>query len=104
MTIALRTARRPFAAVVELSRDWLLPARTMRRRLWPLAIGAAYVAAIGALADLHTSNIAIGALVVLDAYNPNTRRFLGVFWPFIATGALYESLRYYLVAATAGRI
>lgn len=76
----------------------------MRRRLWPLAIGAAYVAAIGALADLHTSNMAIGALVVLDAYNPNTRRFLGVFWPFIATGALYESLRYCLVAATAGRI
>jgi membrane-associated phospholipid phosphatase len=104
MTIALRTARRPFAAVLELSRDWLLPSRTMRRRLWPLAIGAAYLAVVCALGDLHTSNLAIGALVVLDAYNPNTRRFLRVFWPFIATGALYESLRYYLVVATAGRI
>jgi membrane-associated phospholipid phosphatase len=76
----------------------------MRRRLWPLAIGATYLAVVCALGDLHTSNLAIGALVVLDAYNPNTRRFLRVFWPFIATGALYESLRYYLVMATAGRI
>src|SRR4051812_17398574 len=104
MTIVLRPARPPFAAVLERSRDWLLPSRTMRRRLWPLAIGAIYLAVICALGDLHTSNLAIGGLVVLDAYNPNTRRFLRVFWPFIATGALYESLRYYLVAATAGRI
>jgi inositol phosphorylceramide synthase catalytic subunit len=104
MTIALRTARRPFAVFVELSRDWLLPSRTMRRRLWPLATGATYVAVIGALTDLHTSNLAIGALCVLDAYNLNTRRVLRVFWPFIATGALYESLRYYLAAVTAGRI
>lgn len=104
MTILLRTARRPFAAIVELSRDWLLPSRTMPRRTWPLAIGVAYVGVIYALGDLHTSNLAIGALCLLDAYNPNTRRFLGVFWPFIATGALYESLRYYLAAVTAGRI
>ncbi|HEX8111770.1 MAG TPA: phosphatase PAP2 family protein [Kofleriaceae bacterium] len=104
MTILLRTARRPFAAIVELSRDWLLPSRTMPRRSWPLAIGVAYVAVICALGDLHTSNLAIGALCLLDAYNPNTRRFLGVFWPFIVTGALYESLRYYLDATTTGRI
>jgi inositol phosphorylceramide synthase catalytic subunit len=104
MTILLRTARRPFAAVVEISRDWLLPSRTMPRRLWPPAIGLAYVAVISALGGLHTRNVVIGLLGLLDAYNPNTRRFLHVFWPFIATGALYDSLRYYLDAATAGRI
>src|SRR3954470_1497444 len=104
MTILLRVARRPFAAMLELSRDWLLPSRTMPRRLWPLAIGVAYVAVIGALGGLHTSNVTIGALCLLDAYNPNTRRFLRAFWPFIATGALYDSLRFYLGVATAGRI
>lgn len=104
MTILLRTARRPFAAIVELSRDWLLPSRTMPRRLPLPAIGVAYVAVTGALGDLHTSNLALGALCLLDAYNPNTRRFLGVSWPFIATGALYDSLRCYLDAAIAGRI
>ncbi len=104
MTILLRTARRPFAAIIELSRDWLLPSRTMPRRSWPPAIGVAYVGVIAAFGDLHTSNLAIGVLCLLDAYNPNTRRFLRVVWPVIATGALYESLRYYLDAATAGRI
>ena len=104
MTILLRVARRPFAVIAGLSRDWLLPSRTMPRRLWPPAIGVAYVAVIGALGGLHASNVAIGVLCLLDAYNPNTRRFLRVFWPFIATGALYDSLRFYLDAATAGRI
>lgn len=104
MTILLRVARRPFAAIAELSRDWLLPSRTIPRRLWLPAIGVAYVAVIGAHGGLHASNVAIGALCLLDAYNANTRRFLSVFWPFIATGALYDSLRFYLDAATAGRI
>jgi membrane-associated phospholipid phosphatase len=90
--------------MLELSRDWLLPSRTMPRRLWSPAIGVAYVAVIGALGGLHPSNVAIGALCLLDAYNPNTRRFLRVFWPFIATGALYDSLRFYLGVTIAGRI
>jgi membrane-associated phospholipid phosphatase len=104
MTILLRVARRPFAAIAERSRDWLLPSRTMPRRLWPPAIGVAYVAVIGALGDLHRSNVAIGMLCLLDTYNPNTRRFLRVFGPFIATGALYDSLRFYLDPVTTGRI
>jgi membrane-associated phospholipid phosphatase len=90
--------------MLELSRDWLLPSRTMPRRLWPPALGVAYVAVIGALGGLHTSNVAIGGLCLLDAYNPNTRRFLRAFWPFIAAGALYDSLRFYLGVAIAGRI
>jgi len=104
MTILLRVARRPFAAIAERSRDWLLPSRTMPRRLWPPAIGVAYVAVIGALGGLHAGNVALGALCLLDAYNPNTRRFLRVFWPFIATGALYDSLRFCLDPVTTGRI
>src|SRR5262249_12156619 len=104
MTIVLRTARRPFAAIVGLSRDWLLPSRTMPRRLWPPAIGVVYIAVIAAFGELHIRNVVIGVLGLLDAYNPNTRRFLRVFWPFIATGALYDSLRYYLGPTTAGRI
>jgi inositol phosphorylceramide synthase catalytic subunit len=104
MTILLRAARRPFAAVVELSRDWLLPSRTMPRRLWACAFGVAYLAVISALGDLRTSNVALAASCLLDGYNLNTRRFVRVFWPFIATGALYDSLRYYLAATSAGRI
>jgi inositol phosphorylceramide synthase catalytic subunit len=76
----------------------------MPRRLWPPAIGLAYIAVIAAFGELHIRNVVIGALGLLDAYNPNARRFLRVFWPFIATGALYDSLRYYLGPTTAGRI
>jgi membrane-associated phospholipid phosphatase len=104
MTILLRAARRPFAAIAGRSRDWLLPSRTMPRQLWLPAIGVTYVVMIGALGGLHAGNVALGALCVLDAYNLNLRRFLRVFWPFIATGALYDSLRFYLDAVTTGRI
>jgi membrane-associated phospholipid phosphatase len=108
MTILLRTARRPFAAVVDVChniwRDWLLPSRAMPRRLWPPALGLIYLAGICALGDLRPRNVLIGLLGLLDAYNCNTRRFLRVFWPFIATGAVYDSLRFYLGPVTAGRI
>jgi membrane-associated phospholipid phosphatase len=104
MTILLRAARRPLAAVTEISRDWLLPSRTMRRRLWPSAIGVGYIAAIAAIGGLHGQHVVLGSLGLLDAYNAKTRLFLRTFLPFIATGAVYDSLRYYLPAGTAGRI
>src|ERR1044071_7224980 len=104
MTIPLRVARRPFAAIAGRSRDWLLPSRAMPHRLWLPAIGVTYVVLIGALGGLHAGNVALGALCVLDAYNPNLRRFLRVFWPVISAGALYASLRFYLDAATTGRV
>jgi membrane-associated phospholipid phosphatase len=104
MTIPLQAVRRPFTAVVERSRDWLLPSRTMRRRLWPPAIGVAYIAVIGALGGLRAGNVLLGLLGLLDAYNPNTRRFLRVFVPFIASGAIYDSLRYLLPVVVGGRI
>jgi membrane-associated phospholipid phosphatase len=104
MTILLRAVRRPFAAVGELSRAWLLPSPTMPRRLWPPAIGLGYIAAIAALGGLKLEHVLLGSLGLLDAYNPRTRLFLRTFLPFIATGAIYDSLRYYLAAGTADRI
>ena len=104
MTILLRAVRRPFAIAGELSRDWLLPSRTMQRRLWPPAIGACYIALIAALGGLNAGHVLLGSLGLLDAYNHKTRRFLRTFLPFIATGAIYDSLRYTLAAGTAGRI
>lgn len=104
MTILLRAVRRPFAAVAEFSREWLLPSRTISRRLWPPAIGLAYIAAIAALGGLHGEHVLLGSLGLLDAYNEKTRLFLRTFLPFIATGAIYDSLRYYLPQVTAGRI
>jgi membrane-associated phospholipid phosphatase len=104
MTILLRAVRRPFAAAGELSREWLLPSRTMKRRLWPPAIGACYIAVIASLGGLDGGHLLLGSLGLLDAYNHKTRLFLRTFLPFIATGAIYDSLRYTLAAGTAGRI
>jgi len=104
MTILLRVVRRPFAAAAGFSREWLLPSRTMRRRLWPPAIGLAYIATIAALGGLHAGNVLLGSLGLLDAYNAKTRLFLRTFLPFIATGALYDSMRFYLTPGIAGRI
>src|SRR5215471_9069706 len=100
MAIARRATRRPFAAALETSRAWLLPSHTMRRRLWPPALGLAYIATIGMLGGLHAGHVLIGMLGFLDAYNEKTRLFLRTFLPFIVTGVLYDSLRYYLPRGT----
>jgi len=104
MVILRRAVRRPFAAVVELLRAWLLPSRTMPRRLWPPAVGVLYIAMIGILGGLHGGHVLIGMLGFLDTYNEKTRLFLRTFFPCIVTGAVYDSLRYYLPQGTAGRI
>jgi len=46
----------------------------------------------------------LGLLGFLDAYNEKTRLFLRTFLPFIATGAIYDSLRYSLAPLTEGRV
>jgi membrane-associated phospholipid phosphatase len=104
MPVVLRTVRRPFEAVIERSRTWLLPSWTMRRRWWPPAIGLAYIALIGILGGLGGQHVMLGLLGLLDAYNEKTRLFLRTFLPFIVTGAVYDSLRYTLDASTAGRV
>lgn len=115
MALLLRAVRQPLATVVSVvgsmvgsiigrSRAWLLPSRTMRRRLWPPALGLLYIAVIGVLGGLHGGHVLIGLLGFLDAYNEKTRLFLRTFLPCIVTGAIYDSLRYTLVPGTAGRI
>src|SRR5262245_44812504 len=104
MLMLRRPARQPFAAAFAIARVWLLPSRTMRRSGWPPAIGLIYIAVIAKLGGLHGGNVLLGMLGLLDVYNEKSRLFLRTFFPFIATGAIYDSLRYYLADATAGHI
>ena len=90
--------------MLALAREWLLPSRTMKRRLLPPAIGFAYIAVIGALGGLRTDHVVVGLLGLLDLYNEKSRLFLTRFFPFIATGAIYDSMRYYYWPAIAGRV
>src|ERR1700745_163020 len=85
-------------------RDWLLPEKGMRRRLWPLAIGFGYIAAIGILGGLRSDHVSIGLLCLLDAYNSRTRLFLKYFFPFILTGAVFDSMRYFYWQGVSGHI
>src|SRR3954465_10588540 len=105
MATTRRAVRRPIVAVVrQLAHAWLWPSRTLRRRWWPPAIGLGYIALIGALGGLEGQHVMLGLLGFLDAYNEKTRSFLATFLPFIATGAIYDSLRYSLEPLTTGRV
>ncbi len=73
----------------------LLPDFTMQRRIWPLLLGLGYIALIYALGGLRPEHVIIGSLGLLDAYNPSTRRFLKEFFPFVLTGIVFDSMRYY---------
>jgi inositol phosphorylceramide synthase catalytic subunit len=87
-----------------LVREWLLPSRTMKRRAMPPLIGLGYIALIGILGGLRIDHVVIGLLGLLDLYNEKTRLFLRQFLPFIATGAIYDSMRYFYWPAIAGRV
>lgn len=85
-------------------REWLLPSRAMRRRLWPPALGLLYIAAVAALGGLRADHVLVGLLGLLDLYNEKSRLFLRLFFPFILTGVLYDSMRYYYWAGVQGRV
>jgi membrane-associated phospholipid phosphatase len=85
-------------------REWLLPSRTMRRRILPPAIGLAYIAAVGLLGGLRIDHVVVGLLGFLDLYNEKSRLFLRDFFPFVATGAIYDSMRYFYWPGIAGRV
>src|SRR6266542_3954317 len=87
-----------------LAREWLLPSRTLPRRAWPPAIGLAYIAAVGALGGLRADHVLVGLLGFLDLYNEKSRLFLKVFFPFMLTGAIFDSMRYYYWQGIAGRV
>jgi len=76
----------------------------MKRRLLPPAIGFAYIAVIGVLGGLRSDHVVVGLLGLLDLYNEKSRLFLTRFFPFVATGAIYDSMRYYYWPAIAGRV
>src|SRR5438105_12605786 len=75
----------------------------MRRASVPL-IGLGYIALIGVLGGLRVDHLVIGLLGLLDLYNEKTRLFLRQFLPFIATGAIYDSMRYFYWPAIANRV
>jgi inositol phosphorylceramide synthase catalytic subunit len=91
-------------ALPGLLREWLLPSRTMRRRLWPPAIGLLYIAAVGLLGGLRGDHVLVGLLGFLDLYNERSRLFLRVFFPFMLTGAIFDSMRYYYWQGIDGRV
>lgn len=76
----------------------------MKRRAWPAALGLAYIAAIAALGGLRADHVFIGLLGFLDLYNEKTRSFLTQFFPFILTGVIYDSMRYFYWQGIEGRV
>jgi inositol phosphorylceramide synthase catalytic subunit len=94
----------PRETLPRLAREWLLPSRTMERRILPPTIGLAYIAVIAALGGLRPDHVFIGLLGLLDLYNEKTRLFLGQFFPFIATGVIFDSMRYFYWPAIEGRV
>src|SRR4029077_12211427 len=75
--------------------EWLLPSRNLKRRPGPLLAGLAYIAAIGLLGGLKSDHLLLGLLPLLDSYNQRTRSFFFYFLPFILTGVVYDSMRYF---------
>jgi len=88
----------------QLAREWLLPSRAMKRRILPPVAGLAYIAAIALLGGLRADHVLIGLLGLLDLYNEKTRLFLSQFFPFIATGVIFDSMRYVYWPAIDGRV
>ncbi len=67
----------------------------MKRTLWPLWIGLFYIVVIAVLGGLRPDHVFIGCLALLDFYNQKTRQFLRYFFPFILTGVIFDSMRYF---------
>jgi membrane-associated phospholipid phosphatase len=76
----------------------------MKRTIVPPAIGLVYIAVIGVLGGLRADHVLIGLLGLLDLYNEKTRLFLRQFLPFIVTGAIYDSMRYFYWPGIEGRV
>ena len=76
----------------------------MKRRAWPAGLGLLYIALVGALGGLRADHVFIGLLGFLDLYNEKTRLFLSQFFPFILTGVIYDSMRYFYWPGIEGRV
>jgi membrane-associated phospholipid phosphatase len=89
---------------MERIKSLVYPSLTMRRRLWPVALGACYILTIAALGGLRWTHVAMGALSLLDIWNERSRRFLKIFFPVMATGIVFDTMRYYYWAGVEGNI
>jgi membrane-associated phospholipid phosphatase len=76
----------------------------MRRRFWPPALGLAYIGVVGLLGGLRGDHVLIGLLGILDLYNEKSRLFLKLFLPFVLTGVIFDSMRYFYWQGIAGRV
>jgi len=76
----------------------------MHRRLGPPALGLAYIAAVGFLGGLRGDHVLVGLLGLLDLYNEKSRLFLKVFFPFMLTGVVFDSMRYFYWQGIEGRV
>ncbi|HJW76229.1 MAG TPA: phosphatase PAP2 family protein [Thermoleophilia bacterium] len=85
-------------------RAWLLPSRSMQRRLWLPVLGLLYIATVGLMGGLRGDHVLVGLLGFLDLYNEKSRLFLRLFFPFMLTGVIYDSMRYYYWQGIAGRV
>ncbi len=76
----------------------------MCRQPWLAAAGLFYIVVVGTLGGLRGYHILIGLLGLLDLYNERSRLFLRAFLPFILTGVIFDSMRYYYWRAVEGRV
>ena len=76
----------------------------MARRPWVPALGFLYIAAVDQLGGLRGDHMLLGLLGLLDVYNERSRLFLRAFFPFILTGVVFDSMRYFYQPAIAGRV
>jgi hypothetical protein len=76
----------------------------MKRCIVPPAIGLVYIGVIGLLGGLRAEHVLIGLLGFLHLYNEKTRLFFRYFFPFILTGAIYDSMRYFYWPGIEGRV
>ena len=76
----------------------------MPRRSWPPLLGLLYIGSVAALGGLRGDHVLIGLLGFLDVYNEKSRLFLKSFFPFILTGVLFDSMRYFYLPLVDGRV
>ena len=89
---------------------WILPsppstrAGGMKRRMFPLTLGLGYISLVAVLGGLSFDHVLIGLLCGFDYYNHRTRHCLWYFLPFILTGVVFDSIRYYYWSGVEGHV
>jgi membrane-associated phospholipid phosphatase len=96
--------RQAWSTVRAAACEWLLPSRTMKRRPGPAALGLLYICLVTVLGGLRGDHVVIGLLGLLDLYNERSRKVLRTFTPFILSGVIYDSMRYYYWQGIDGRV